>query len=178
MAAPPVEVPVLADPVPRAVERVMARFGSIESAPPVFTGCARAPLAGLLLALPALAATGLAATAHAVYGELPNGFYSLDAMWCEGVFCALLGQARAEGAARVDPPALGRVLGLDRAPEVKTIRRKIGLLAEAGKAGDWITAMARRRVQACPEQAAVCYVDGHVRAYQGTGRSRKRMCRG
>ena len=101
------------------------------------------------------------------------GFYSLDAMLCEGVFRALLGQARAEGAARVDPPALGRVLGLDRAPEVKTIRRKIALLAEAGKAGDWITAMARRRVQACPEQAAVCYVDGHVRAYQGTRRIAK-----
>jgi hypothetical protein len=45
MAAPPVEVPVLADPVPRAVERVMARFGLIESAPPVFIACARAPLA-------------------------------------------------------------------------------------------------------------------------------------
>ncbi len=168
MATPPVEVPVLADPVPRAAERVMARFGLIESAPPVFTACARAPLAGLLLALPALAATGLGETAHEVYGGLPNGFYSLDTMLCEGVFRALLGQARAEGAARVDPVALGRVLGLDRAPEVKTIRRKIGLLAEAGKAGDWIAAMARRHLEARPEQAAVCYVDGHVRAYQGT----------
>lgn len=168
MAAPPVGVAVLADPVPRAAERVMARFGLIESAPPVFTGCARAPLAGLLLGLPALAATGLAQTAHEVYGGLPNGFYSLDTMLCEGVFRALLGEARAEGAARIDPVALGRVLGLDRAPEVKTIRRKIRCLAEAGKAGDWITAMARRHVAARPEQAAVCYVDGHVRAYQGT----------
>jgi hypothetical protein len=168
MAVPPVQVPVLADPVPRAAERVMARFGLLESAPPVFTACARAPLAGLLLALPALAATGLAQTAHEVYGGLPNGFYSLDTMLCEGVFRALLGQARAEGAARVDPVALGRVLGLDRAPEVKTIRRKIGCLAEAGKAGEWIAAMARRHVEARPEQVAVCYVDGHVRAYQGT----------
>jgi prepilin-type processing-associated H-X9-DG protein len=99
---------------------------------------------------------------------LPNGFYSLDTMLCESVFRALLGQARAEGAARIDPVALGRALGLDRAPEVKTIRRKIRLLADAGKAGDWIAAMARRRVQARPEQAAVLYVDGHVRAYQGT----------
>jgi hypothetical protein len=57
---------------------------------------------------------------------------------------------------------------LDRAPEVKTIRRKIGCLAAAGRAGDWIAAMARRHVQDRPEQAAVCYVDGHVRAYQGT----------
>ncbi len=165
--APSVEVPVLADPVARGAERVFARFGLLESAPPVFTGCARAPLAGLLLTLPALAATGLAETAHEVYGALPNGFYSLDTRLCEGVFRALLGEARAEGAARVDPVALGRLLGLDRAPEVKTIRRKIGLLAKVGKASDWIAAMARRHVAASPEQAAVCYVDGHVRAYQG-----------
>jgi len=172
------EAPVLADPVPRGPERVLARFGLIGSAPPVFTPCARAPLAGLLLALPALAGSGLLECAHAVYGALPNGFYSLDAMLCEGVFRALLGEARAEGAARIDPVALGRVLGLDRAPEVKTIRRKIKYLAEAGRAGGWIAAMARRHVQARPERAAVCYVDGHVRAYQGTRRIAKPMCRG
>ncbi len=167
-------VPVLADPVDRGDERVLAAFGLISSAPPVFTACARAPLAGLMLALPGLAATGLLATAHATYGAtFPNGFYSLDTMLCEGVFRALLGQARAEGATRIDPVALGRVLGLDRAPEVKTIRRKIGFLAAAGRAGDWIAAMARRHVQASPEQAAVLYVDGHVRAYQGTRRIAK-----
>ena len=164
---------MLADPAPRGAERVLARFGLIAAAPPVFTPCARAPLAGLLLALPALVATGLLEDAHATYGGLPNGFYSLDTMLCESVFRALLGQARAEGAARIDPVALGRALGLDRAPEVKTIRRKIRLLAEAGRAGDWIAAMAARHVQARPEQAAVLYVDGHVRAYQGTRRIAK-----
>jgi len=169
----PAQVPVLADPVDRAGERALARFGLIEAAPPVFTGCARAPLAGLLLGLPALAATGLLQTTHTVYGGLPNGFYSLDTMLCESVFRALLGEARAEGATRIDPPALGRVLGLDRAPEVKTIRRKIKYLAEAGRAGDWIAAMARRHVEDRPEQAAVLYVDGHVRAYQGTRRIAK-----
>jgi transposase len=169
----PGEVPVLADPVDRGAERALAAFGLIPYAPPVFTGCARAPLAGLFLALPALTATGLLDTAHTVYGEFGNGFYSLDTMLCESVFRALLGQARAQGATRIDPPALGRVLGLDRAPEVKTIRRKIKYLAEAGKAGDWIAAMARRHVQASPEQAALLYVDGHVRAYQGTRRIAK-----
>ena len=164
---------MLADPVDRCGERVWAAFGLIPYAPPVFTPCGRAPLAGLLLALPALAATGLLDTAHTVYGELPNGFYSLDTMLCESVFRALLGEARAEGATRIDPPALGRVLGLDRAPEVKTIRRKIGLLAAAGRAGDWIAAMARQHVQDRPEQSAVLYVDGHVRAYQGTRRIAK-----
>jgi hypothetical protein len=164
----PAGAPVLADPPPRGVERALARFGLIPYAPPVFTACARAPLAGLLLGLPALAGTGLIEDAHTVYGGLPNGFYSLDAMLCESVFRALIGLARAEGAARIDPTALGRVLGLDRAPEVKTIRRKIRCLAESGKAGDWITAMAARHIQDRPEQSAVLYVDGHVRAYQGT----------
>ena len=49
------------------------------------------------------------------------------------VFLALAGEPRAEGATRVPPGALGRVLGLDRAPEVKTIRRKLGELAAAGQ---------------------------------------------
>jgi Transposase protein len=166
-------VPMLADPAPRAAKRALARFGLIPAAPPVFTPCARGPLAGLLLAVPALTATGLAETAHEIYGEYATGFYSLDTMLYEGVFRALLGEARAEGAARIDPVAPGRVLGLGRAPQVKTIRRKIRLLADAGKAGDWTAAMARRHVEARPEPAAVLYVDGHVRTFQGTGRIAK-----
>lgn len=80
-------VPVLADPLDRGAERVLAAFGMIPYAPPVFTGCARAPLAGLFLAVPALSATGLLETAHTTYGAVfPDGFYSLDTMLCESVF--------------------------------------------------------------------------------------------
>ncbi len=116
----------------------------------VFTACARAPLAGSFLAVPALAATGLLDTAHTGYGEFGNGLYSLDVMLCEGVFRALLGEARAERTIRIAPTALGRILGLDQAPEVKTIHRKIRALAEAGSAGQWIAAMARRHVDTRP----------------------------
>ena len=128
--------------------------------------------------MPALAGTGLLETAHATYGELPNGFYSLDTMLCESVFRALLGEARAEGAARIDPVALGRVLGLDRAPEVKTIRRKIRLLADAGKAGDWIAAMARRHVRPAPSRRRCSTSTGMCAPTRAPARSRKPMCRG
>jgi type VII secretion protein EccE len=150
------------------VDAAVAVIAAPPVAMPVFTACARAPLVGLALALPALTATGLIDTAREVYGEFGTGFYSLDTMLCEAVFRALLGEARAEAAAPVDPVALGRVLGLDRAPEVKTIRRKIRVLATAGKAGDWITAIAGRHLQVAPEHAAALYVDGHARAYQLT----------
>ena len=141
---PGAAVPVLPDPVPRDGERALARWGLLgEGAEPVFTAGARYPLAGLLLALPALEGTGLLDAAREVYGRLKDGFYGLTATLLTLVFLALAGEPRAEGATRIPPGALGRVLGLDRAPEVKTIRRKLGEIAAAGKAADLIMALAR-----------------------------------
>jgi hypothetical protein len=67
----------------------------------------------------------------------------------------------------VPPAALGRVLGLDRAPEVKTIRRKLAELAAAGKAAGLIMALARRHAAARPDALGFLYVDGHARVYYG-----------
>ena len=162
-------LPVLPDPVPREGERALARWGLLgEGAEPVFAPGARYPLAGLLLVLPALEATGLLEAARQVYGRLRNGYYGLAATLLTLVFLALAGEPRAEGATRVPPGALGRVLGLDRAPEVKTIRRKLGELAAAGKAADLIMALARRHAAARPQALGFLYVDGHARAYHGT----------
>src|SRR5712692_457500 len=165
---------VLPDPLPRGAERALARFGLLgEGAEPVFAPGARYPLAGLLLVLPALEATGLAGAAREVYGRLKNGYYGLAATLLTLVFLALAGEPRAEGATRVPPGALGRVLGLDRAPEVKTIRRKLGELAAAGKAADLIMALARRHAGTRPEALGFLYVDGHARAYFGTRQVQK-----
>ena len=173
---PSVVLPVLPVPAPRTAERQLAWAGLLEQARPVFGPAARVPLAGLFLAVPALAATGLLESAHAVYGGLPAGFYGLDAMLVEGVLRCLAGEPRAEGATRIDPHALGRVLGLDRAPEVKTIRRKIGWLADQHKADQLLAAMARHQLARHRDDSqagVVLYVDGHVRAYQGTRRVAK-----
>jgi transposase-like protein len=169
-AAPePGALPVLPDPVPRDGERALARFGLLgEGADPVFAAGARYPLAGLLLALPALERAGLLASAKAVYGRLRNGFYGLGVMLVLLVFLALLREPRAEGATRTDVAAVGRVLGLDRAPEVKTIRRKLGELAARGKAAELQLAIARHHAAARPDELGFLYVDGHMRAYFGT----------
>jgi len=168
------EVPVLPDPVSRDGERALARQGLLgEGAGPVFTAGGRYPLAGLLLALPALEDTGLLECARKVYGQLRNGYYGLAATLLTLVFLALAGEPRAEGATRVPPGALGRVLGLDRAPEVKTIRRKLTELASAGKAADLIMALARRHAAARPEALGFLYADGHARACFGTRKVQK-----
>ena len=73
-------VPVLPDPVPRDGKRALAQWGLLgEGAAPVFIPGARYPLAGLLLALPALEGAGLLAAAREVYGRLKDGFYGLTA---------------------------------------------------------------------------------------------------
>jgi transposase len=170
-------LPVLPPPADREAERAAARWGKLPHADPVFTPAARVPLAGLLLAIPALEATGLLSCATTVFGCLPNGFYGLDTMLLEGVLRALAGEPRAEGATRVDPHALGRVLGLDRGPEVKTIRRKINILAATGRAGELLVSMAAAHVarldEGDPDLLAVFYVDGHVRAYEGSAKIAK-----
>ena len=58
----------------------------------------------------------------------------------------LAARAKASGQFSPFPPTR-----LDRAPEVKTIRRKLGELAAAGKAAGLIMALARRHAAAWPD---------------------------
>lgn len=159
-------LPVLAAPVPRGAERALA--GREGPAAVVFTACASAPRAGLLTALPGIAHSGLLTCAREVFPVVPAGFYGLETMLLEGVLRALAGEPRAEGATRIPPADLGRVLGMDRAPDVATIRRKIGQLAKLGKGAQLQGAIAHHHLTRPSEDAVVVYVDGHVRAYQGT----------
>ncbi len=159
---------VLADPVPRTAERVWASFGLLDQAAVVITEGARLPQVGVLLSLPGLEVTGLLEVAEDTYGRMRNGFYGLRSVLLMGVFMALLREPRAEGATRLPPADLGRVLGLDRAPEVKTIRRKLTELASHGKGAALQAALGAHHVTARPDAVGFLYLDGHVRVYTGT----------
>ena len=159
---------VLAAPVPRTAERVAARFGELTEAPVLITEGAQLPLAGLLLALPALEMTGLLGVAADVYGPMRKGFYGLRVTLLMTLFMALLREPRAEGATRLRPADLGRVLGLDRAPEVKTLRRKLGELADHDKGAELQAALGRHHATSRPDAVGFLYLDGHVRVYCGT----------
>jgi len=57
---------------------------------------------------------------------------------------------------------------LDRAPEVKTLRRKLAELAEQNKGAELQAALGRHHVLARPDAVGFLYLDGHVRVYSGT----------
>ena len=158
---------LLARPADRSVERQAARAGAITEASPVICEGASLPLVGALVILPALAATGLVDAAASLYTTGRAAFYGLRSLMLSIVFACLVGEPRAEGLTRVDPTDVGRLLGLDRAPEVKTLRRRIEALAAMGVADRLIEALARRHIDTHAEASAIFYVDGHVRAYHG-----------
>ncbi len=162
------ELVVLAPPLARTAERRAARFGELDEAPVVITEGAHLPLLGLLLGLPALEMTGLLDVAAEVFGPMAPGFYGLRATLLTGVFMALAREPRAEGATRLSPADLGRLLGLDRAPEVKTLRRKLAELAGAGLGAQLQAGLGRHHAVCRPDAIGFLYIDGHVRVYTGT----------
>jgi hypothetical protein len=125
------------------------------------------PRAGVLLALPAIRQSGVVEIARDVYGAIGPAFYGLRTTIVALVFLALLRIKRPEALKEHAPSDLGRLLGLDRAPEVKTLRRKLARLAGLGRATELGRQLAERRVQRVGDAMGFLYIDGHVRAYHG-----------
>jgi len=155
------------DPMNRSGDRLLAALGLLDDAAPLF-GCARAvPRAGVLLAVPALVASGVFTCAQKIYGSIGPAFYGLRTSLLMLLLMALCRIKRPEGLKEYRPQELGRVMGLDRAPEVKTLRRKLARLAQAERAAEFGQALAQQRVAAQGKTLGFLYVDGHVRVYHG-----------
>jgi len=159
-----------ADPADRRSDRLLARLGLLEDAPPLFGPATDIARAGVLLALPVLVGSGVFACAQEIYGSLGPAFYGLRTSLLTLLLMALWRIKRPEGLKEYSPRGLGRVLGLDRAPEVKTLRRKLARLAATGRAAQFGTALAQQRVALRGAALGFLYVDGHVRVYHGQHR--------
>jgi transposase len=155
------------DPRDRSIDRVLACLGLLDDAAPLFAPATRVPGAGGLLAIPALVESGVFRIAAEIYGGIGPAFYGLRTTLVTMLLMALLRIKRPEGLKEHSPRDLGRVLGLDRAPEVKTLRRKLARLAAFGRAAELGRALAEHRVAARGHAMGFLYVDGHVRAYHG-----------
>ena len=155
------------DPADRAGDRLLARLGLLDDAAPLFGAGTQGPGMGVLLAIPALVDSGVLCVAREIYGSIGPAFYGLRTTLVTLLLMALLRVKRPEGLKERSPRQLGQVLGLDRAPEVKTLRGKLARLAAHGRAAEFGRALARRRVAARGHALGFLYVDGRVRAYHG-----------
>ena len=151
----------------RSLERVAAAMGELESAPIEFQATCDVAQGGVLLALPALLAAGLLRRAPEFY-QLPNGFYGLESIF---LLLALMALARVRSLEQLRyqaPGEWGKLLGLDRIPEVRTLRAKLKLLCQdMGRAMEWNAALAQEWIARQNATDLYFYCDGHVRVYHG-----------
>ncbi len=166
----------------RADERIATAVGLAESATTRFEVGHDVQMGGLLAGLPALCANGLlSGLGRHLY--LPQGFYSaLHILFTLG-FMALARIRRPEGLRHIPPGELGKVIGIDRVPEVRTLREKVHLMARTGNPEAWMKELAKTWMENDPDEAGYLYVDGHVRTYHGNQAhlprryvSRERLC--
>jgi transposase len=155
------------DPADRRMDRLLAYLGMLDDAAPLFRSGAHVAQGGVLLALPALVESGIFTLVRKIYSSIGPAFYGLRTTFIALLLMALLRIKRPEALKEHSPEDLGRVLGLDRAPEVKTLRRKLSRLAAFGRAADLGRALAQRRVEERGAAMGFLYVDGHVRVYHG-----------
>jgi len=131
-----------------------------------FEWCADVPKAGVLLALPALLCCGLLAKSPAQF-QLPQGYYGLSHIFLLVAFMARARIKTVEGLRYCAPGEWGKVLGLDRIPEARTLRAKLQWLGDEQRVAQWASDLCLDWMQSDPDSAGTLYVDGHVRVYHG-----------
>jgi hypothetical protein len=147
--------------------RIAASVGELDSpVSPDFKSALDVPNGGVLFALPALLSMGLLKTT-ARFFELPKGYYGLESLFLLLAFMSLARVKFIESLRYCSPGEWGNLLGLDRVPEVRTLRNKIRLLSADNRPQYWSEALCQSWMQAAPEQAGTLYIDGHTRVYNG-----------
>lgn len=147
--------------------RIAASVGELEGpVVPDFQPALDVPNGGVLFALPALLAVGLLKTTGRFF-ELPKGYYGLKSLFLLLAFMALSRLKSIESLRYRAPGEWGKLLGLDRVPEVRTLRQKIRLLSDNDRPEQWSAELCRQWMEMAPEQAGTLYIDGHVRVYNG-----------
>jgi len=74
---------------------------------------------------------------------------------------------RLEQSDSVPSGELGRCMGLDRIPEVKTLRRRIANFCKVTDVEEWASQLSKEWMSADERLEGVLYVDGHVNLYYG-----------
>lgn len=121
---------------------------------------------GVLFLLPALIQQGLF-KASELYTGIKEGFYRVESIVLTLAIMALCRIKNPEQTKQCKPGELGKVIGLDRIPEVRCLRKKVKELSDQNKSVQLSQEMFRHWM---PEEmdGVFLYVDGHVRIYHGS----------
>lgn len=120
--------------------------------------------AGVLFSIPALMSQSLELF-FTTFNPLKSGFYGLHHIILTMCFMVLCRIKNIEQLKKYPPGELGKLLGLDRIPEVGYFREKLSQITSQSKADELHTALFHSWLKNMPEM--FFYIDGHVRVYHG-----------
>jgi len=150
----------------RVEERVLASMGKLVGATVHFELCLDVPKAGVLCAIPALLANGLFHGAEQFLGKV-TGYYTIFHVLLVLALIALCRIKTTEKLRGHAPGEFGKLLGLDRIPEVRCLRSKMDELSADDGAERWAAHLGKYWMNREPESVGALYIDGHVRVYHG-----------
>jgi transposase len=161
------------EPSDRRVDRALAAAGLLEDAAPFFRDAEGIRDVGALLAIPLLVQHGVFYEALNVFQPIGPAFYGLRTTVVCLCLLMMLNLSRLQDVMQREPRSVGKLLGLDRSPEVKTLRRKLHTLAEQRRSLQWMDALAKRQLDGPESDTMWLYLDGHVSVYSGKHRLRE-----
>ena len=150
--------------VTRIEERALAVTGEQIYAESLFESNESVENAGVLFALPALISQGFDKLL-ATFKNLPCGFYGLHHILLLLCFMALCRIKNVEQLKKTSVGEFGKLLGLDRIPQVEYLRKKIKQITDQHNcdlAGQTLFRLWRDQMS-----DSFFYIDGHVRVYTG-----------
>jgi len=121
--------------------------------------------AGVLISIPSLLSQGL--LKYEDDFELDNVYYPTSSVFLSLAILALLRMKTLSGVESMPPGEMGRMLGLDRIPEVKTLRKRLAQFSEKSDVVVWSNKLSRDWMKDNEDLSAVLYIDGHVKLYYG-----------
>jgi hypothetical protein len=164
----------------RVEERLMCAFGLSVEAPVRFESCQALPFGGVILLLPFLLECGLLSYRQH-YRQRESGYYNFDNLFILIAFLYLCRIKSFEQTKYYSPGELGKLIGYDRIPEVKTLRGMVQEITNQQHTDEWIATLSQSWIE--EEAPKVYYIDGHVQVYHGylanLGKkhvSRQRLC--
>ncbi len=143
---------------------MFASVGLLNKTPVEFLPSEGVDFGGVLFLLPSLIETGLLSYREH-YDDL-NGYYDLDATILSLAFLYLCRIKNPEQIKHISPGEFGKLLGYDRIPEAKSMRKKISEISNQNKSKQWNTSLAK--TWAYEEDNTFYYIDGHVQVYSGS----------
>jgi hypothetical protein len=150
----------------RVDERVLCSLGQGHHATISFEHNEAVSCAGVLFLLPALLAQGLLKFKE-LYHVAGGYYYSLESIVLTFAFMALLRIKNPEQLKQCKPGELGRVMGLDRVPEVKCLRQRLHHLTQQQQSRTLNNLLIDHWYKDTTDDGQFLYIDGHTRVYYG-----------